>query len=144
MDFTSEPSPATQTSAPSTGNEQLDRDIERLAALGFQVDVLQEAGQIGVVVRAYPLSPGAYIRDRTSVLLKTDLAYPQSAMDMFWVDADLMLAGNRLPAGGESVEVHFGLSWRRYSWHRNTPWKPGRDDLVSHFEFCAARLQRAE
>jgi len=145
MASTSEPSQATPTSALNkTGNEALDRDVERLAGLGYQIEVLCDGLQVGVVVCGYPLSKGAYSAGQTDILLRTDLAYPQSAMDMLWVDQDLTLANGSIPAGGESLEVLFGRTWRRLSWHRNLPWKPGRDELVGHFEFCVARLQRSE
>jgi len=106
--------------------------------------VLTDGSQIGVVVVGWELPDGQYNLERTPLLLRTDTAYPASAMDMFWVDQGLTLADGRIPTGGESIEMHFGRPWRRYSWHRNTAWVPGRDDLVGHFEFCIARLQRAE
>ncbi len=133
-----------RTSDPITGSEALDADIQRLRDDGYDVDVLVEGGQVGVVIMSFELPPGVYNRRTTDILLRTDLQYPMSAMDMFWVDDALLLASGAEPAGANSLEAHFGRTWRRYSWHRNAPWEPARDDLPSHFEFCVARLQRPE
>lgn len=122
-----------------TDNQLLAEDLERLADAGFDFEVLRDGDQIGVVVRDVPLPEGRWSQESTDVMLMTTVLYPQSAMDMFWTDPDL-----RLGSGGEpqasSLEVHFGRTWLRFSWHRNVDWRPGRDDLLSHFEFALARL----
>lgn len=127
-----------------TGNASLDVDLGRLAQAGYQTDVQYEGQDVGVLVRAVPLRPGLFNRPTTDLLLRTTLLYPQSEMDMFWVNDGLRLANGATPANADSVEMHFGQGWQRFSWHRNSPWKPGRDDLVSHLEFCLARLERPE
>ncbi len=132
-----------QTSV-DTGNDVLDGDLKRLRAGGHQVDLVTEAVQVGLIVRGYELPKDIYNLTCTDVLLKTDFQYPVSAMDMLWVDQGLLLANGAVPAGGESLEHHFGRDWRRLSWHRNAPWVPGRDDLVGHFEFAVARLERPQ
>lgn len=132
-----------RTSA-STGNDILDRDVGRLREAGHDVDLLQEGMLVGIVICGYELPSGIYNRETTDILLQTDLQYPASAMDMLWVDDDLLLASGAIPAGGESREHHFGRNWRRLSWHRNVPWVAGRDDLVGHFEFAVARLARPQ
>ncbi len=132
------------TSVDRTENDILDQDIQRLRDVGHQVEVFVDAGQVGVVVVGFRLPAGAYNKERTDLLLRTDAQYPQSAMDMFWVDEDLVLGDGRVPTAADSMEAHFERTWRRYSWHRNAAWIPGRDDLVSHLEFCTARLQRPE
>jgi hypothetical protein len=143
MAFISERFPVTQTLG-STGNEILDRDVERLRLTGHPVDVVVENLSVGVVIRGYALPSGVYNRDTTDILLQTDMQYPASAMDMLWVDDGLLLSSGAIPAGGESREHHFGRDWRRLSWHRNAPWVAGRDDLVGHFEFAVARLARPQ
>jgi len=129
--------------APSSGNEALDHDIARLLEAGHEVELFSEGARIGVVIRGYVLPAGVYNKDRTDVLLETSAQYPLAAMDMFWVHDDLRLANGGVPAGA-SPEMQFGRAWLRYSWHRNTPWVPGRDDIVSHLEFVADRLRRGE
>jgi hypothetical protein len=126
-------------------NPLLQEDAETLAAeTNSEIEILRNGDLVGVVVRGLALPAGMYSKPATDLLLQTTHQYPASAMDMFWVDPDLTLASGAVPLGGESIESHFGRTWRRYSWHRNAPWVPGRDDLSSHFEFAVARLQRPE
>lgn len=134
---------AALNSAAAAGNEVLAEDLERLSEQGFEFEVLVEGAEVGIVVRDVPLPPDAYSIPITDLLLKTTTLYPQSEMDMFWVDPDLVLASGAEPASS-NLEMHFGRPWRRFSWHRNSPWMPGRDDLLGHFEFARARLQRAQ
>ncbi len=120
-------------------NTLLAEDLERLADSGFAYDVLDGGDEIGVVVRDVPLPPTLWSHPATDVLLKTTVLYPQSAMDMFWTRPELRLATGAEPQAS-NLEVHFGDTWRRFSWHRNSEWIPGRDDLLTHFEFALARL----
>ncbi len=127
------------------GNPVLDEDLDRLAdQTCCTVELLCNGEQRGIVVCALELPTGIYNRPRTDLLMQTTTQYPASAMDMFWVDHDLTLHDGGIPTGAESVETYFSRQWRRFSWHRNVPWQPGRDDLVGHFEFVVARLQRPE
>lgn len=134
-----------RTSVSEIANEALAEDMSRLAEqLDCEIELLREGEQLGVVVRRLELPVGIYSKPRSDVLLQTTTQYPMSAMDMFWTDEDLLLTDGRVPVGGESIEAHYDRTWRRFSWHRNAPWEPGRDDLVGHFDFALARLQRPE
>jgi hypothetical protein len=135
----------TLVSVSGLNNPLLTQDAEQLAAqLQCDVELVQEGAQVGVIVRWLSLPDGIYNRPQTDLLMQTTGQYPAADMDMFWVDRELLLFDGRVPQGAESLEPHFGRMWRRYSWHRNAPWLPGRDSLISHFEFSVARLQRPE
>jgi hypothetical protein len=120
-------------------NPLLAEDLGRLAEAGYDTELLRAGDQVGVVVRNVPLPEGRWSQDSTDLMLMTTVLYPQSAMDMFWTRPDLHLASGGEPTAS-NLEVHFERSWRRFSWHRNAEWRPGRDDLLSHFEFALARL----
>jgi len=122
-----------------TDNTVLAEDLDRLLESGFETELLREGDQVGVVVRAVPLPEGRWSQESTDVMLMTTVLYPQSAMDMFWTPPELYLASGGEPTAS-NLEMHFARAWRRFSWHRNTDWRPGRDDLLSHFEFARARL----
>ena len=133
------------TSASGTANEVLDGDIERLRVVsGCQVEILLDGAMVGIIVQRLELPSGVYNKPRSDLMLQATVQYPASAMDMFWAEPDLLLSDGSIPAGAESMESHFGRQWRRFSWHRNAEWLPGRDDLVGHFEFAVARLQRPQ
>jgi hypothetical protein len=112
-------------------------ELERLA--GVQVDLVDASPQIFVVIHEMPL-PGVYTHARCTALLQTDVLYPRSAMDMFWLDAEVGRADGGAPAGTESVESYLGRWWRRYSWHRNGVWSTAGNPLLDHYEFMQARL----
>lgn len=122
-----------------TENPLLGEDLDRLADSGFETALLREGDQVGVVVRDVPLPEGLWSHASTDVMLMTTVLYPQSAMDMFWTMPELRLASGGDPQAS-NPEVHFGRPWRRFSWHRNADWRPGRDDLISHLEFALVRL----
>jgi hypothetical protein len=111
--------------AAAAGNDVIAEDLERLAEQGFEIDVLVEGVEVGIVIRDVPLPPGAYSIATTDLLPKTTTLHPQPETDMFWVDSDLVLASGAEPASS-NLEMHFGRPWPRFNWHRNTPWVPGR------------------
>jgi hypothetical protein len=127
--------------------EVLRVDAEELSrTTGCQVDLVPNGGQIGVVVKQAPLPDGAYTRARSDVLVLTDFQYPMSAMDMFYMEPEVQHAAVPLPPHATSIETHVGRSWRRWSWHRNGIWKPGTDNLLSHWaliEDCWAKERPA-
>lgn len=112
-------------------------ELEQLA--GVRVELVEAPPQIFVLIHELPL-PGVYTRASCTALLQTDVLYPRSAMDMFWLDVDVARADGRAPAGTESVETYLGRSWRRYSWHRNGVWSTAGNPLLDHYEFMQARL----
>jgi len=117
-------------------SEILRRDADELArATGCAVELIPNGGQIGVIVKQAPLPDGAYTKSRSDVLMLTDFQYPMSAMDMFYMEEDVHHTGGSIPPHAATIEPHVGRSWRRWSWHRNGIWKPGTDNLLSHWAF---------
>jgi hypothetical protein len=145
MACTFERFPEMQISDSAVQNELLAEDIARLEErTGLRVEVVSDGFEVGVIIRDFALPDDLFNHETTELLLRTTTQYPQSPMDMFWVRPDLLLRDGRAPAGTESMEHHFGRDWKRFSWHRNAPWVPGRDGLLGHFDFAAARLARGE
>lgn len=119
--------------------EQLAADVARLReATGYEAEVIAENGQLWVVVKQATIPPRAYTDDRSDVLLQTDYQYPMSAMDMFWMEPEVSHANGSAPSHVSVIETHAGRTWRRWSWHRNGVWKPGSDDLLTHWAFVEA------
>lgn len=110
--------------------------------LGCGVKLEQVGAQILVVIEKAGLPAGLHTADRSDVLLIADFQYPMSAMDMFYLEEDVVPHGRPIPDYASTVEEHAGRRWRRWSWHRNGRWTPGIDDLLSHWAFvesCWAR-----
>jgi hypothetical protein len=114
-------------------------DEKRLAqAIGRTVEIEIEGQQICVIARRAFLPERVYTKAESDVLLITDFQYPMSAMDMFYTEPDVQPASGPIPPHASSIEPHAGRQWRRWSWHRNGIWKPGVDDLLTHWAFVEA------
>lgn len=114
----------------------LQRDAAELSQeVGCAVRLLREGRQVLVIVQAAALPPGHYNHATSDILMITDVQYPASAIDMFYLEKHIALNGQAIPRYASHVEQHGGRSWRRWSWHRNGTWKPGVDGLLSHWAF---------
>ncbi len=124
---------------------QLESDLKALQEEGWQVSVHRESlsgNQIFVIFEKYPLPPGWNKRE-TKLLLITDISYPNSRMDMFWVDPDLRLNGDRIPQSGNVIETYLGQKWQRFSWHVQK-WNPAIDSLITYLGTVDARLRQRQ
>ena len=87
---------------------QLESDLAALRQEGLQVSAYREpptGSQIFVVFEQYPL-PKGWNKSETRLLIIADISYPNSKLDMFWVDQDLRLADGRIPQGGGNFESY--------------------------------------
>lgn len=119
-------------------NSQLGADLKVLEDRGFLLQHHpQPDGWLFLVLEGYPLPPG-YNHERSNLLIKVPPAYPLAQLDMFWMEPNLRLKDNRLPAN-TSLEVWLGATWLRFSWHP-TAWRPGRDNLLTFLGFIERRI----
>jgi hypothetical protein len=120
----------------------LSRHIRQLERNGFQVDIevnLTNPSQFLVILKPYALPPG-WNRATTPLMVMTDVSYPNSRMDMFWVEPGLALASGAIPKSGDAIEIYNNKSWQRFSWHTKT-WTVGLDDLISYLQTIDLRLK---
>ena len=121
---------------------QLEADIKRLQDQGYKVSAERNpltGNQISVIFDGYPLSPG-WNRTETRLLLITDISYPNSKLDMFWVEPGLRLNGDRLPQAGDAIETHLEQQWQRFSWHVQK-WNPAFDNIITYLGTVDKRLK---
>jgi hypothetical protein len=78
------------------------------------------------------------------LLVRVPTGYPNAALDMFYTQPDLLLASGAAPRQTDVLEELGGSVWRRFSWHRNVPWNPGRDSLVSFVSFVEDNFARGQ
>lgn len=124
-----------------TGADLLRKHLAELAeAVGLRGEVIEEGSILNVILYELPLPPGRFSPDTTDVLFRTDNQYPVSAMDMFWVEVDVVRADGTIPQNADSIEQYCGRSWRRFSWHRNSVWNPNGNPLLDHYAFMESRL----
>ena len=119
-------------------------DLEKLKALGYETETppLEAGNEALVVFPMFPVPQGKYNMENVRLLVRVPLAYPNAGLDMFYTQPDLKLASGASPQQSEVLETLAGAVWRRFSWHRNIPWIPGRDSLVGFVSFIEDNLAR--
>ncbi len=121
---------------------QLESDLNNLKEQGFQISCQRNGNQIYIVFDKY-LLPKGWNKNETKLLLISDISYPNSKLDMFWVDTDIRLADGRVPQAGDTIENHNGTQWRRFSWHVQK-WNPAIDNVISYLGTVNARLKQLQ
>jgi len=117
---------------------QLLQEIEALRLQGYNISVTEDSSWVSVVFHDYPVSTG-FSKNKTNLLVRAQQSYPNSNLDMFWTDVDLVLADGRVPTSADQLENYNGQQWRRFSWHPKS-WNPGRDNLCTFLEFINTRF----
>jgi hypothetical protein len=118
---------------------QLESDVNELRDQGHQISCVRNGNQIFVIFEKYSL-PKGWNKKETNLLIIADISYPNSKLDMFWVDPDLLLEGGNVPQSGESIENYNDKSWRRFSWHVQK-WNPAIDNLITYLGTINERLR---
>ena len=126
--------------------DELRRDLEKVRPTCLRADIVEENTRVYVLLNEHKLPPSIYNKPSTDLLVFTTNLYPRAGFDMFWTDRDLVLADGRVPNGAETIEVHLGSQWRRFSYHpyQYKPWSPSRDSLVSFVSYIDQRLARGD
>lgn len=120
--------------------ERLALEVKTLAEEGFAVELTEADGTANAVFRGYSL-PKGYSKSSSDLLLRLPLSYPNGRPDMFWLEADVVLANGGTPKSADHVETYLGRQWRRFSWHPQS-WDPAVDDLGVYLQFVNARLAK--
>ena len=111
--------------------DHIKKDIDQLAEI-YSIRKIIDDNPIIVIIENFPLPIGFKI-SHTELLLQIPIAYPNSGLNMFWVDEEAVPKDKILP-----FKIHHDImdnkNWFRYSWHP-TNWTPGSDNLLSFIEF---------
>lgn len=119
---------------------------------------LEQLRQRFVGTQARPLSGGASLvtvpdaelpagwnKARSAIRFLVPVGYPFAALDCFWADDDLRLAGGGMPqnsAFNPVPEINEPGLW--FSWHLTQPWNPNQDTLSSWMNTIFDRLRRPQ
>ena len=123
-----------------SAREELEKHAgELLENTGIKAEIVEEQNRIFVILTKVPLPAGCANVACTDVLFITDTQYPLSAMDMFYTEVEVVRANGTPFENSESIEEYCGRKWRRFSYHRNAPWKPGGNPLLDHFALMETR-----
>src|SRR3954464_4335827 len=108
------------------GNHLLpEDDVRYLSAKEHKYEVVQDSGEIFVLIHDYALPP-CYLPASCTLLIKLLPGYPNTNPDMFWTTPAVRLASGAVPAAAEVIEVYEGKQWQRWSRHAQQ-WRPGVD-----------------
>lgn len=116
--------------------------ISQLISKGYKIEVCGET-EYCIVFKDYPIPEHIWNRNKVDLLILAHPTYPNSKLDMFWVNPPIALKDGRTPNAGGNIEEHCGKTWQRFSWHASV-WNPSFDNLISYLEFVNARFYKAE
>jgi hypothetical protein len=120
----------------------LTQHIEQLRQKGYTINVIEEGQEIGIIFVKFPIPESIWNRTVVDLLVVAHLAYPNSKLDMFWVDPTIALKNGNTPKATTNAN-RFGRAWQQFSWHVNS-WNPGHDNLITYLDVVNDRLRRAE
>ncbi|WP_176478459.1 E2/UBC family protein [Mesorhizobium sp. WSM3876] len=123
----------------------LDIQVQQLRERFGAADALPLAGgAILVTVPEVPL-PVGWSKAASAIRFLAPAGYPFAALDCFWADPDLRLAGGGMPQNSAMNNIpetsEAGL-W--FSWHLTSGWNPNRDTLCSWMNTILDRLRRLQ
>ncbi len=121
-----------------SARETLERQAEEFRQVtGLTLEILEEPGgnRLFALIRQVPLPLGLFAVALSDMLFMTDKQYPDSALDMFWMEIPVIRANGEVPQGASQLEHYLDRPWRRFSWHRNGTWNPAGNGLLDHFAF---------
>ena len=120
----------------------LAEDETFLDASGLRWETISEGSVRRVIVYDYPV-PVGFTRSTVDLNLRIENGYPDTQIDMVYVDPPLVKA-NGGAIGALSSDHFDGRSWQRWSRHRTAvhPWRPGLDNVDTHLGLVATWFAR--
>lgn len=115
-------------------------DAQFLDGLGYEWQIVAEAGAWAVVLRNYSL-PAGYQPPTVDLMVRMPAQYPFAPLDMFNVHPPVRRADGR-PLANLTTFQFQGAVWQQWSRHRepHMPWVPGLDSLATHMAIVEASL----
>lgn len=108
---------------------------------GHRWELIPGGGGGFLVVKDFLVSPAAFDRDKTDLMVRIPTGYNTAGLDMYYVDPPLRLKNGSYPQAADVFEDHAGRRWQRFSRHLAGPWRPGLDGLPMFFALILKELQ---
>lgn len=117
-------------------------DLEWLEEIGLRYELVREGPVLRVVIYAFPV-PDGYNVNHVDVNVRIESGYPDSQIDMAYFHPALARVDGRA-IGALCSDAFDGKTWQRWSRHRTpaNPWRPGIDNLATHFGLVESWLTR--
>ena len=119
----------------------LARQVRDLEAEGLAVEHVDGGKHFVVTIAPVPL-PAGLGGQSSQVMILVPKTFPTAAIDMFYLPTSVTGASEAFKKRANRIETHGGKQWRRVSWHRTTPWRPGAETLSSYLAFVREGLKR--
>ena len=117
-------------------------DAEWLESCEMRYELVHDGSTPRVILHGFPV-PVGYNVDTVTVNVRIETGYPDAQIDMaYFLPALARLDGR--PIGALCPDEFEGQTWQRWSRHRTgiNPWRPGVDNLSTHFALVEHWLQR--
>ncbi len=117
-------------------------DTDWLEGLGLRYELVSEGGTLRVVIYDWPVPSGYHIAN-VAINVRIESGYPDTQIDMAYFDPHLARTDGKA-IGALAQENFDGRPWQRWSRHRTpaNPWRPGIDNLATHFALINEWLSR--
>ncbi len=117
-------------------------DLEWLELLERPFELVNEGGALRVILCKVPL-PHGYTATEVTINVRIESGYPDAQLDMAYFYPPLERSDGKAIAA-TSPDAFDGKTWQRWSRHRTpaNPWRPGIDNLSTHYELIVDWLQR--
>lgn len=117
-------------------------DIDYLTQRGLPFSVIEEANMTCVLFAGFHL-PSGLDRSQADLLIRLSPGFPDVPPDMWWFDPGVRHEDGRIIRCTETVELHLGRNWQRWSRHLLAgQWQPGTDSLESFLALIHRDLER--
>ena len=117
----------------------LDKDVVHLNRLGLRWEAVLDGVRRWLIIRELPL-PSGYNQSFVDVAIEVPSSYPAAQLDMFYCFPHLQLAGGGSIPQTQCNETIQGLSYQRWSRHRD--WDSARDSVATHLALVEESLRR--
>lgn len=130
-------------STAATVDRGIDDALQELQSEGYEVRQFIESGQRYVEVGALDVPSPPWSKQSARILVPIPETYPAGGLDAFYLEKCIAHQGGSLPYEQSQATID-SRNWALISWHYpvNRPWRPDRDDLVTHVFHCRGYFLR--
>jgi len=111
-----------------------EEDVDFLVSLGKDWETIKDGNLEWLLVYGYPVPDGYNVKEADIAVMITP-AYPTAQLDMAYFNPGLNRINGIVINATQCHQMIDGKSWQRWSRHRTpeNPWRPGIDNLMTHF-----------
>jgi hypothetical protein len=117
-------------------------DTKFLSSKGYDFEVLKEGDTTHIIIKGFQFPKGFYSVDKADILICVLPGYPETALDMFWVNPAVAFSDGSQPPATTERQIWHGREWQRWSRHYN--WRPSVDSVKTHLYSIRKDLEKGK